>query len=200
MIQALEAGDIMIDIGANGRSDTLLASHLVGREGEVHAIEASPHLYHQLTETLAQHHATNVTPHHAAIRATVCSVPLFAHDPAGAHPVAVPGRPLAAIIPESTIVSARLIRIDADGAEWPVVLGFAELLPHLASYAEVLIPVSAESLHGQGVSVAAFLDLFRKAGFAARAIGNRDFEPWAATHRPPNSDNFGQLDILFRRD
>jgi FkbM family methyltransferase len=220
LVQALAAGDTVIDIGANVGYDTLLASHLVGSAGAVHAIEASPHVYHLLTENLALNETANVTPHLMAVCARPCEVPVFLHDscnlggttiiPAVARRRAVrlearvPGLPLTAILPEATILGARLIKIDVEGAEWPVVQGFAELLPHLAADAELLIEVSAEGLRDHGITVPAFVDLFRRAGFAPFTIGNRYtvdmyLEPAASRPEPLTDLAFEQMDILFRR-
>jgi FkbM family methyltransferase len=220
LTQTLAPGDIVIDIGANVGYDTLLASHLVGPTGAVHAIEASPQIYHLLTENLALNQTANVTPHHAAVCASDCSVRVFLHNdrnlggttimPSVAQrrsvtlEATVPGRRLAAILPEATIVSARLIKIDVEGAEWPVVRGFADLLPHLSAQTELLIEVSAEGLHDHDCSIPAFLDLFRRAGFSAYAIGNRYtvdmyLEP-VARPEPLTGADFEQLDVLFRRE
>ena len=220
LTQALVPGDIVIDIGANIGYDTLLASHMVGPGGRVHAIEASPHVFRLLSENLALNHTANVTPHHAAACAHACTVPVYLHDscnlggttimPAVASRRAVtlegtvPGLPLTEIVPEADILAARLIKIDVEGAEWPVVQGFASLLPQLASYTELLIEISAEGLADHGITVPMFLELFRDAGFAPFAIGNRYtvdmyLEPAAARPEPLTNLDFDQLDVLFRR-
>jgi FkbM family methyltransferase len=221
LTQALAPGDIVIDIGANVGYETLLASHLVGPKGHVHAIEASPHVYHLLTENLALNKTTNVTPYHAAVCDQVCTVPVFLHDPcnlggttivpsiaqrrAVTLEARVAGRPLAAIVPESAIIDARLIKIDVEGAEWPVIQGFASLLPHLSCHTELLIEVSAEALRDHGTTIPAFLALFRQAGFAPYVIGNNYtidmyLEPATASPTPLIGEDFDQLDILFRRE
>jgi FkbM family methyltransferase len=220
-IQALSPGDTVIDIGANVGYDTLLASHLVGPTGSVHAIEASPHVYHLLTENLALNDSANVTPHLAAVCDSVRTVPVFLHDAcnlggstivpsiAGRRAVTleanVSGRPLAAIVPEAVILGARLIKIDVEGAEWPVVLGFSDLLPHFSSHTELLIEVSAEGLADHGISIPTFLAMFRRAGFSPYAIGNRYtvdmyLETSAKPPVPLTGEDFEQLDILFRRE
>jgi FkbM family methyltransferase len=219
--QALAPGDIVIDIGANVGYHTLLASHLVGTEGQVHAIEASPHIFRLLTENLALNTAANVTSYHVAVCASDCDVPVFLHDPrnlggttivpsiANGRDVrleaTVPGHPLAGIIPSTTIAAARLIKIDVEGAEWPVVQGFADLLPKLSPRTELLIEVSAEGLNVHGISAHDFLDLFRRAGFGAWSIANRYtidsyLEPAAAAPQLLAGEDFEQLDILFRRE
>jgi FkbM family methyltransferase len=220
MTRALAPGDIVIDIGANVGYETLLASHLVGPTGEVHAIEASPHVFHLLTENLALNQTANVTTYQAAVCASDCSVNVFLHDAANLGgttimpqvasrrdvtiEATVSGRPLTAIIPEDVILGARLIKIDVEGSEWPVVQGFANLLPHLSCYTELLIEISAEGLHDHGCSVRDFLELFRRSGFAAYAIGNRytidTYLRPAQNPEPLIGDNFEQLDILFRRE
>ncbi len=211
LTHALTPGDTFIDIGANIGYDTLLASHLVGPAGEVHAIEASPHVYGLLIENLALNQTDNVTPHHAAVCASVCSVPVFLHDadnlggttivPSVARRRAVTleatvrGNPLAAIVPEAAILGARLIKIDVEGAEWPVVKGFAALLPRLSSRTELLIEVSAEGLRDHDMSIPAFLGLFRRAGFSPYVIGNRYsvdtyLDPVPARPRPLTGGGF----------
>jgi FkbM family methyltransferase len=220
LTQALSPGDTVIDIGANVGYDSLLASHLVGPEGEVHAIEASPHVYGLLTRNLALNQAGNVIPHRAAVCACACEVPVFLHDgcnlggstivPSVAKRRAVTmeamvrGLPLTEIVPEETILSARLIKIDVEGAEWPAVQGFADLLPHLACHTELLIEISAEGLADHGVSIPEFIGLFRKAGFSPYAIGNRYtvdmyLEPAIPRPEPLTDLDFEQQDILFRR-
>lgn len=220
LTQTLAPGDQVIDIGANVGYDTLLAAHLVGPTGHVHAIEASPHVYRLLTENLALNHAANVTPHWAAACATACEASVFLHDdlnlggttivPAVARrrhvtlETTVPGRPLPDIVPEETILTARLIKIDVEGAEWPVIQGFAGLLPRLSARTELLIEISAQGLADHGTSVPAVLTLFREAGFRPFAIANRyTVDPYLESlHRPPQSladEDFDQLDILFRR-
>jgi FkbM family methyltransferase len=220
LTRTLGPGDVVIDIGANVGYDTLLASRLVGPAGEVHAIEASPFIYGLLTENLALNQAANVTRYHAAVCACECVVPVYLHGDdnlggstimplvAGRREVhmeaTVPGHPLAAIIPEATILRAKLIKIDVEGSEWPVIQGFAALLPRLSPRAELLVEVSAEGLHDHGSSISALLALFRRAGFSAYGIANKYtidsyLEP-AGEPVPLTGEDFDQMDILFRRE
>ena len=218
--QALKPGDVVIDIGANVGYDTLLASHLVGPTGHVHAIEASPHVHHLLTENLALNQTRNVTAYHVAVCALACDVPVYLHDAvnlggttivpavaarrAACLETTVPGLPLGAIIDEATILNARLIKIDVEGAESLVVQGFASLLPRMAQHTELLIEISAEGLRDHGTTIPDFLKLFRDAGFVPFAIGNRySVDTYLEPAGPPPcqlvSEAFEQLDILFRR-
>jgi FkbM family methyltransferase len=221
LTQALGEGDTVIDVGANVGYDTLLASRLVGPAGHVHAIEASPRIFQLLNDNLALNGVANVTAHHAAACASEELVPVYLHDGdnlggttivpavagrrAAALETLVRGRPLPAIVGEAAIRAARMIKIDVEGAEWPVVQGIAALLPSLPPQTELLIEVSAEGLHDHGVSTLAFMTLFRRAGFSAYAIGNRYnvdmyLERPTPHPEPLTGTDFEQLDILFRRE
>lgn len=216
----LAPGDTVIDIGANVGYDTLLAAHCVGRGGKVFAIEASPTLFGLLRDNLALNDACGVE----ALNAAVCAEPgnvavyLHDHDNLGATTImpavaarrgavletVVPGRPLPDIIPADAILSARVIKIDVEGAEFPVVRGFLPLLPRLSSRTELLIEVNAEGLHDHDCSVEAFFDLFRSAGFKPFAIDNRYsidmyLQPASARLEPLEGYGFEQLDVVFRR-
>ncbi len=221
LARTLAPGDIAIDVGANIGYDTLLASHLVGPEGLVHAIEASPHVHALLTRNLALNRAANVTSYHCAVCAEDGEVPIYLHDASnlggttivpevaarrGAVLEAmVMGRPLTTIVGEAALRAARVIKIDVEGAEWPVVRGFAPLLPDLSPRTELLIEVSAEGLRDHGQSIGGFLGVFRAAGFRPFAIGNRYtvdtyLAPRLAMPEPLTGEDFDQLDILFRRE
>ena len=77
---ALKRGDIFIDIGANVGAHTLLASRLVGGTGRVHAIEASPSIFHRLQVNLAANAAVNVHAYHMAVSDKAGPVTVFLHD------------------------------------------------------------------------------------------------------------------------
>jgi FkbM family methyltransferase len=220
LMATLAPGDTMIDIGANVGYDTLLAAHCVGPAGRVFAIEASPRMFGLLQENLALNDATCVEAFNTAVCAEAGDVAVFLHDdsnlggttivPAVAArrgavlEAVVPGRPLTDIVPEEAILSARMIKIDVEGAEFPVVRGFLALLPRLSHRTELLIEVSAEALHDHCSSVEEFFGVFRSAGFSPFAIDNRYsidmyLEPVSARLEPLEGYGFEQLDVVFRR-
>jgi len=97
-----------------------------------------------------------------------------------------------------------LIKIDVEGAEWPVLQGFADLLPTLSPRTELLVEVSAMALRDHGVSVERLLSTFRAAGFRALAIANpydvdTYLSPSVAPPAPLMDSGFDQMDLLFRR-
>jgi len=216
----LAPGDTVIDIGANVGYDTLLAAHCVGPTGRVFAIEASPRVFGLLRENLALNDASCIEACNAAVCAEAGDVAVFLHDdsniggttivPAVATrrgavlEAVVPGRPLADLVPVEAILSARMIKIDVEGAELPVVRGFMALLPRLSRRTELLIEVSAEGLHDHGSSVEEFFGIFRSAGFTPFGIDNRYsvdmyLEPASARLEPLEGSGFEQLDVVFRR-
>jgi FkbM family methyltransferase len=216
----LAPGDTVIDIGANVGYDTLLAAHCVGPGGRVFAIEASPRMFALLRDNLALNDATCVEAFNAAVCAKAGDVAVYLHDGSnlGATTIVpavaarrgavleavVRGRPLADIVPEEAILSARIIKIDVEGAEFPVVRGFVDLLPRLSHRTELLIEVSAEALHDHSSSVEEFLGIFRSAGFSPFAIDNRYsvdmyLQPAPARLEPLLGYGFEQLDVVFRR-
>ena len=216
---ALRPGDVVIDIGANVGLHTLLAAHLVGPSGRVHAIEASPWICARLRRNLAANGANQVVVHNMAATAEPGPVQVYLHDPSnlggttilaseallhGAAPEAmVDGRPLGDIVPMADIEAARLIKIDVEGAEWLVAQGMAGLLPRLRPDCEILVEARASALTALGGSTEAFIGLFTAAGFipfelrnsyaGAEYIGEAAPATLLATH------DFEQADLLFRR-
>lgn len=220
LAKCLKPGDTVIDVGANIGYDTLLASSRVGPTGHVFAIEASPSMVRELQANLALNRVSNVTVVHAAAchDATTADVFLHASSNRGGSTImpgvaarrdtaweaTIPAGPLPALVPPDAVRQARLIKIDVEGAEWPVVQGFAELLPQLAPAAEVLIEVNAEALADHGAEPATLINLFASAGFRPFFIPNgygvdTYLHPPAPEPHPLQDLSFSQLDLLFRR-
>ena len=159
---ALRPGDVVVDVGANVGTHTLLAAHLVGPSGQVHAIEASPWIHDRLRRNLAANGVRNVTTYNLAATAAPGPVSVYLHDGSnlgGTTIVAneaarlstqreatVEGRPLPMIVPEAAILAARLIKIDVEGAEWLVAQGMRDVLPRLRQEVEILVEVKPEAL------------------------------------------------------
>ena len=217
---ALSSGDVVIDVGANVGYGSLLAAHHVGAAGQVFAIEASPRIFKALQANIALNAPTCIT----ALNAAVCAVPgdvaVFLHDdsnlggttiiPAIAGQrgavmeTTIPGVRLTDLVPVETVRQARLIKIDVEGAEWPVVQGFAALLPTLSDRTELLIEVSRDGLAHHGLTIAGFLAVFRAAGFAPFVLPNpyrveAYIDPMLTQPEPLQTTSFDQLDLLFRR-
>ncbi len=130
----VRAGDIVLDVGANGGAIAIPLGRLVGIHGAVVAFEASPRIIPYLVDNLVKHHAMNVTPvHNAVYKYSGSNILIFA----GTHlndsmyaTGARPERPLAIV---RTIalddycatqnIAPRVIKMDIEGAEYDALLG-----------------------------------------------------------------------------
>lgn len=213
--QNLKIGDVFVDIGANVGYDTLLASARVGAAGRVVAIEASPRTYALLQRNLALNPtATNVRAVNVAVSDRPGRLDLYERDEGnigaattvasrgGTLMASVDALPLDGILGAEEIGRLRLIKMDVEGAEPPIL---RHLLERLASYPptmDIVVEASPED------DRAAWLDVFerlRTAGFSAWAIDN-DYElDWYLRWRRPGALHRvevlpeRQQDLLFTR-
>ena len=188
LVSALTAGDCFIDVGANIGYFSLLAASIVGKSGTVCGIEASPTNFAALSRNVERSGFANITLHNKAASDAPGLVRIFL-GPAqnrgatttvssvavrkGQHVEAeVPADTLAAIVGETQLFSARLIKIDIEGAEYSLISGIAHLLPRFSAATEWLIEISPEAMSEQGQSAEALLGMFRSAGYELYRIRN----------------------------
>jgi FkbM family methyltransferase len=222
----LRPGDVVIDIGANIGYHSLLASRVVGPSGRVFAIEASPSICAKLRHNVALNAADNVTVINVAIFRERMELPLHIHNSSnsGATTIVsevaqrrdteieaiIQAMPLAEAMPIVDILRARLIKIDVEGAEWPVVQGIIDLLPRLSAATELVIEIDSQALQDQGTSVDEFLSLFESAGFRPYVFGERldvyenrikaFLGNFSSEVHPLSDRGFDSTDVLFRRN
>jgi FkbM family methyltransferase len=210
----------MIDIGANVGAHALLAAHLVGPNGRVHAVEASPTIFRRLKRNVEANRATNIRIYNLAVSDKAGPVPVFLHDSsnlggttiipseaANRHCVqedVVAGSPLDQIVPVADICAARLIKIDVEGAEWLVVKGMKKVLAMLRPDVEIIVEVTSRALAEFGVSAEQFLNIFTQHGFQAFEIPNRystEFYLGEPVFElvPARLIEFQRADIVFRK-
>lgn len=178
----LAAGDVFVDIGANVGYDTLLASSCVGSSGRVVAIEASPSTFALLQRNVSLNPFTsNVRAVNAAVSDRRGTTRLFEVEAANigtATTLASRGRALLTEVDAFTLEDilspdemrrARLIKIDVEGAEPPIL---DHILSRLSSYPPTLDFVVEANPHDD---VDAWRHVFHRltlAGFSAWAIEN----------------------------
>ena len=184
----LAPGDTFIDVGANIGYMSLLASQLVGDSGTVVAIEPSPTIVRALHGNLARNRADNVRVVDVAASDSHGRVKVF-HGPHGnigmtttVDAVAskqgfrfeceVDSAPLSAILTADEMQSARLIKIDVEGAEWSVVGGMGEMLSSCRSDLEIMVEVNPEFLAQQEKQPKDILSVFGNAGFHVYSLEN----------------------------
>lgn len=213
----LRPGDIFVDVGANIGYFTLLASRLVGRDGKVIAVEASPNIFARLSDNLRRNHATNVAATNIAVSDRVGTTQLFLGSDSNigqTGTVATPGSryecdiattPLDALLDGIDIARVRFVKVDVEGAEWSVLQGMQGLLRRGARELEVFVELTPKSLRACDKTVDDVLTMFADCGFLPYAIEN-DYSaegymsPGAVT-RPTRLRGAisAQTDVIFSR-
>ena len=152
----LQPGDTFIDVGANIECLSASASRLVGPRGTVVAIEPSPTLIAALQETLTRNDLTNVRLVDAAVSDRDHSLPLFEGPSRNTGMTAtvahsglredgrVRAAPLGSLVTREELATARLVKIDVEGAEDRVLAGLLQSIEALASDAELVVELSPE--------------------------------------------------------
>lgn len=185
----LGPGDGFVDVGANIGVFSVLASRLVGDAGRVVAIEASPAFHRRLVQHGRLNACGNIRTVNAAVsdsRKTLTFVLASSHN-MGANSIVpydgpaestfeIEARPLPELLVPAEIASARVIKIDVEGAEGGVVRGLAPMLGALRPDAEISVEVAPERMARLGDSIGELLAVMRDAGFHAYRLPN-DYTP-----------------------
>lgn len=211
----LTEGNVVVDIGANIGYDTLLAASLVGPTGRVVAIEASPQTYEHLKRNLRLNPeiAVNVRTVNVAVAETSGSLDLYGFGATNiGGTTTLPGRggsfiatidalPIDEILTSEEVSRARLIKLDVEGAEPPILRHIVERLGDYPSNMEIIVEADTQD------DFAAWNDVFerlRTAGFAAFAIANRYDVQWYLQWKPTSltcieGTPAERTDVLFTR-
>jgi FkbM family methyltransferase len=184
----LRPGDVFIDVGANVGYYTLLAAKQVGPRGTVVSIEASPSIGRVLRDNVALNAFANVEliEHAVADRRKTLQVFVGPQDNLGATTtVAATGMmagyrpearveafPLPELVSSDRLRSARLIKIDVEGAEVHVFDGLRHLLPTFGNTTEWIFELAPDALLAQGRTAAEIMALFTESGYHLYAIEN----------------------------
>lgn len=213
--QNLSAGDVFVDIGANIGYDTLLASSRVGATGKVVSIEASPRTFALLQRNLAANpSSSNVRAVNAAVSDKPGTLDLYEINEGnigaattlasrgGTLMASVEALPLAEILKPDELARLRLIKMDVEGAEPPILRHLLKQLSRYPATMDIVVEASPED------DFEAWRDVFdrmRAAGFTAWAIDN-DYElEWYLRWRRPaqlqrvETMPTRQQDLLFTR-
>lgn len=184
----LRPGDIFIDVGAHRGALSLLASRAVGAHGRVVAVEPHPEFHDALTAAATANHRANIRAVRSAASDTHGTLTLYLEDPANlGHTTAVrprrvhaavevPTAPLADLLSRTELATARIIKIDVEGAEAAAVRGLLPALPHLGDDTELVVEVTPRLLTKQGESAAGIISTLREHSFHAYTLTN-DYDP-----------------------
>ncbi|MFJ9211048.1 FkbM family methyltransferase [Streptomyces sp. NPDC102264] len=185
----LRPGDTFIDVGANIGYYSVLASGLVGDEGQVVAIEASPDFHRKLLQQVQLNERGNVRAVNGAVsdsRKTLTFVlassanmganSIVPYDGPAESSFEIEARSLPELLESDEIARARVIKIDVEGAEGPVVRGMVPMLDKLRPDAEITAEVSPDRMAQLGDSAEELLTTMREHGFHVYRLAN-DYAP-----------------------
>ncbi len=192
--ERLTPGDTFVDVGANVGYFSLLGAQRVGPIGRVVAVEASPTVFRELEANLA----LNGAPHVHAICAAATNVrkrlQIYAggEDNCGgsttiagvavtATGIYTEGVPLFELLSEEERASARLIKIDVEGAELDVLAGLHLERPGFRKDLELIVEIAPDRLAAQGQTPEQILSRMREHGFNAYTLEN-DYRARAYLH------------------
>ena len=175
--QRLKPGDVFVDVGANVGYFSLLAAKLVGERGAVVAVDASPTIFSRLRESLQLNAANNVRPVNAAVSDREGVLSVYAGPPSntgmtstvagrgGEYEADVRAAPLLALLTPDEAARTRLIKIDVEGAELPILLDILANVHRLPDTVEIVAEVSPSVLEEAGMPLQELLDRFAERGF-----------------------------------
>lgn len=177
---ALKPGDTFVDVGANIGFFSLLAHRLVGPEGRVHAVEATPSTADLLGGNIALNDAGAIRVHRCAAGDREGLVTMVVHDAgnigsnhlsmdgdtAPGDDAAVPLHRLDGLFAGEAI---RLIKLDIEGAEAMALRGAGALLDGDRAPA-LLFEFSPDMLRGMGDDPAALLAHLEGKGYTIYEI------------------------------
>ncbi|MGF1426853.1 FkbM family methyltransferase [Kitasatospora sp. LaBMicrA B282] len=167
-----------------------MASRAVGPHGRVIAIEPTPQFYDDLIMAATTNHRANIRAVRAAASDATSTLTLYLEDPANlGHTTAirpsrvhtafhVPAAPLTELLGQAELDTARVIKIDVEGAEAAAVRGLLPALPHLREDVELVVEVTPKLLAKQGESAVGIIDSLREHGFHPYTLTN-DYDPAA---------------------
>ncbi len=207
---ALRPGDVFVDIGANIGYVSLVGASRVGASGAVVAIEAVPATFDRLMDNLRLNAATNVRAVQRAVSDQVGTLTLRQVSATNTGQATIHGTGLvlaeAAAAPLDEILTAdelrrvRLIEIDIEGGEVPVLRRLLDTLPLYPADMQIIVEMAALDSDEAAAIFARFLAL----GFEAFAVGNDYTYEWYLGWRttPPQpivALPRKQTDVWFKR-
>lgn len=184
-----------IDVGANIGHFSLLAAQIL-KKGTVVALEPSSRNFRRLVENAGLNGFANIRAINMAATAMPAEVLLYPGGPnnigGGASlsqgdrqtdPEIVKGAPLSSLLDPAEIRTARLVKIDVEGAEAQVVQDLAAIIDQMPDDVEFAVEITPGFIpDGDGSEIHAF---FKAAGFFPYDLQNC-YDPSAYIHRKPS--------------
>lgn len=185
----LHPGDTFVDVGANIGCMTALAGKLVGPRGTVVAIEPLPAVISELEEIVARNDLTNVRLVAAAASDRDHELPLYVGPSYNIGLTSTVARrglheqgraraaPLGSLLTSQELATARVIKIDVEGAEDRVLAGILASVDALAADVELVVELSPRCWSDPQLRPIDVLRPFLERGFHVYLLPN-DYAPW----------------------
>lgn len=214
----LGAGDAFIDVGANSGWFSLLGAARVGSTGHVVAVEASPLIAERLRANVhrnrfdqvrvvvsaAGREAGEVDIEMGPAEQTSITRVRKASGPATMTSDRVPCDILTKLLTPEEMNTARVVKIDVEGAEFDVVAGLVDHLDEFNDNCEFVVEVGAERA-GSADDVKHLMAAFTDRGFTPYALPNsydvatyRENRPVSAIERLEGMPTLA-ADVVFSR-
>ena len=213
----LREGDCFVDLGANVGYYSLLARSCVGANGCVVAVEAAPEIFLLLKDNLILNGTANIRAVNMAVADHVGSVLIYPgppHNIGRASSVRYdsdvgPGHraesaPLGHILTDEERRRVRLIKMDVEGGEAPILADILRNIEDYPEHMEILVELSGQN----GIDFDEQDRLFQRffeAGFHAYRYSNPYSFKWYLNWRKPAEPEpisaypVEQSDVLFTR-
>jgi FkbM family methyltransferase len=190
--KVLRKGSVFYDIGANVGYFTLLASELVGGEGEVHAFEPVPANSELLARNIEQNNIQNVILNEIAVSNESGTLTLFLPDVAintgwasivpsdrRHKELRVTAIALDDYVGQAGVRSPDVIKIDIEGAEPKALAGMGALIQSEGA-PDIAVEINSYLLHRSGLDSGAITVPLAQAGYALYRFeekGLRSYNP-----------------------
>jgi len=207
----LQPGDTFVDIGAHVGYFSMLASQLVGPGGAVYSFEPEPRNFSHLLEHIEVNRATNVRPMHMAVGAAPSVADFFVNaDNDGGHALWEVGRhpfnersreapttrkvfvtSLDTIFQGRDMRTLKAIKMDAEGAEFAILVGARELLRR-ARVPFIIAEINRFGLESMGASERHVRNVMQEMGYETYL-----FQPGQSFIQHLQPDESPQTDYVF---
>jgi FkbM family methyltransferase len=207
----LQPGDTFVDIGAHVGYFSMLAAQLVGPSGAVFSFEPEPRNFSHLLEHIEANGVTNVRPMHMAVGASPSVADFFVNaDNDGGHALWEVGRhpfnersretpvtrkvfvtSLDTIFQGRDMRTLKAIKIDAEGAEFAILVGARELLRRVR-VPFIIAEINRFALQSMGASERHLRSVMEELGYETYL-----FQPGQSFIQRLQPDETPQTDYVF---
>jgi FkbM family methyltransferase len=203
MRRLLAPGDVFVDVGANVGYISAVGASLVGPEGQVHSFEPVPEYFIRLQKLAAMNPRYTIVANLAAlgeregtarlvmsttsIGGSTMIPDLVPPDEMGKQ-IEVPVRRLDAYIRSTGMGPIALIKIDAEGFEYPVLKGLEGYLVDPQHRPVIIVECVPAAYPSIGVTLADFAAYMARFGYRARRLDDTRGRPLDITTLRSTSD------------